>query len=285
MFSKVRKVEIEIFSKCNRHCAWCPNKILNRDNYIELEEKLFLDILHNLKENKFEDKSSFPVKLMSFSRFCEPFYNTKLLKKRVEQTKNILPLITININSNGDYLDTNSLDDLLADEVSFMDYDCKGLDWCVNKLKEIGATNINICNGIIRAKYNNIRIRYIANWPLTRKLENRGGLLNEDVYYNGTKLKWTNEKTIRTIPCYEPQDFIAIDYTGAVTPCCHIRSDDPKHEIFVLGNINNNTLSEIYSSKKAEHFKKTMSQNNNHFEPCKHCQKIPFYDTNRRSKG
>jgi hypothetical protein len=49
---------------------------------------------------------------------------------------------------------------------------------------------------------------------------------------------------LRTSPCYEPTYFMGIDYNGAVMPCCNYRSD--AHESMVIGNIEDNTLSNIY---------------------------------------
>lgn len=289
MFKEVKKVEIELFSKCNRHCAWCPNKILNRNDYIEMKEETFLSILYDLKENKFEDQTIYDTKLISFSRFCEPFFNTDLLKKRTKQVRNILPIINICLNSNGDYLTKKALQDLHINTLSIMDYDCKGIEWCKNKLQEIGAKNITTKSikkpegidkikqiEIVVAQYENIKISYTPNWPLNRTLENRAGFLKEDIYYNGEKVKWKNNKSIRNYPCLEPQKFIAIDYNGYVTPCCHIRSDNPEHKNYILGNVNTKKLSKIYCSDKAQHFKNTMLNKVHHPEICKYCQKITF---------
>ncbi len=59
------------------------------------------------------------------------------------------------------------------------------------------------------------------------------------------------EESKRKYSCDEPKKFIAIDYNGNVMPCCHMRSDNPKHDPYILGNVKDRTLKSIVESKKA----------------------------------
>lgn len=90
-------------------------------------------------------------------------------------------------------------------------------------------------------------------------INNRGGAL---------KLKQVR----RNFPCYEPEYFIGIDYTGDIVPCCNIRHDVEKQKQYTLGNIKNNTLEEILNSEKAVKFRKDVKECN--FPTvCKYCTK------------
>ena len=84
------------------------------------------------------------------------------------------------------------------------------------------------------------------------------------------------EKVRRTEPCMEPTYFVAIDYNGMVTPCCHIRSDEPSHQGFILGDLHNHTLKEIYESRTANMFRKHTAMGTFEFyDPCRYCNKTP----------
>jgi pyruvate-formate lyase-activating enzyme len=135
MLSNIRLIEIEIHSYCNRKCNWCPNKFIDRNFYKELPEDIFLKILNELKENNFGKNYEKPM--ITFSRFNEPTYNIDLLNKRIKQTKQILPYIETIVNTNGDYLTKENLNKIspYLDELSIMDYNCKGYKKCKNKKK------------------------------------------------------------------------------------------------------------------------------------------------------
>ena len=97
--------------------------------------------------------------------------------------------------------------------------------------------------------------------PLPFSINNRAGSLN------------ISGLGYRKVPCFEPNFFIGIDYTGDVVPCCNFRGDNPKHRYYILGNIKDNTLDEIYNSMKAQSFKKAV--NLSKFpEPCWYCTKM-----------
>ena len=65
--------------------------------------------------------------------------------------------------------------------------------------------------------------------------------------------------------------FVAIDYNGSVMPCCCLRSD--YHEEWVLGNLKDNSLEEILTSKKAELFRKKAADSHSLPDVCRYCHK------------
>jgi len=89
------------------------------------------------------------------------------------------------------------------------------------------------------------------------------------------ELKWKNNREKRIVPCPEPTYFINITYDGYVMPCCHLRADIPEHQEFILGNVKDDTLEDIYYSDKAKKFRERLTvENGDYPEPCKYCQKI-----------
>ena len=64
-------VEIEINSQCNRKCKYCPNSISERKHKGDMNFSLFLTIMKQLKEIKFEGR-------ISFHFYGEPFLSKNL---------------------------------------------------------------------------------------------------------------------------------------------------------------------------------------------------------------
>lgn len=275
MLNEIRLVEIEIHSMCNRTCQWCPNTKFKRDKLIKMPFNMYIKILKELKNNNFNG-------VITYSRYNEPMLDIELLKTRVAQAKKILPDIKLVSNTNGDYLTKTNLEDLYIDELSIMDYDCTGKEKCIEKLKSIGAEIKYIKDQYIYAQFKKMSIVYCVDWPKYINLEDRGGFFNsKPIYYKDLKanktiqMTWKNNKDKRITPCLEPTYFIGIDYTGAVTPCCHIRSDNPAHSNYILGNLQYESLAKIFNSQKSLLIRKYLKEGivEQYPSACKRCQK------------
>lgn len=269
---EIRKAEIEIHSHCNRTCKWCPNSFIDRGFYEELPKELLEKFLSELKNGEFEDTSIHNTKIISIAGFCEPFYNADLLKNRINLINNYFTDIDISISTNGDFLTRKSLDGLAATQVNVMDYDGIGVQKAKERFKDIGIEFINVNReGVISGIYKRMNILYYCYWRKNNLLEDRGGLLKEDI----PGLKFRNNRFYRTYPCYDPRDFISIDYNGNIKSCCHSRADVDIHNDMILGNIRHNTLKEIYYSPKSERLKKVLinADISNYPTPCKKCHK------------
>lgn len=251
----LRLVEIELFNYCNRNCKWCPNSFIDRkSNFKEIKD----DILHSLIKELKECKYNGPI---TFSRYNEPLSNLKILNKRLKQIRKILSKNKLITNSNGDFLEQIDFGNFIIDELTIMDYDNKGLMWCVKRLTKL-EVDIKIVNyPYIYGVKNNTEILYVIDWPKTRNITDRGGSLKE------------YSKHIRTKECLEPIYFVGINYDGTVSPCCNIRNDVEDHKKYILGDLHRNSLREILSSRKAKEFRNQCAEGN--FEinsPCYYCE-------------
>lgn len=231
----IKNIEIELFSYCNRKCLWCPNQIIDRNINKEIDIEIFEKIIQELKENNYKGN-------IILSRYNEPFSYIKNLKERVNYIRSNLDANII-VNTNGDYLSKINITNLNIDQLLVMDYDNIGLEKCIKKLIDIGAKTIEINNDYIYANFKNIKIYYYYNWKEKNTIYNCGGYLPQ---YNNQ---------IRTFPCYEPNTFIGINYDGTISPCPNIRNDIKDHQSYILGDLHNNTLTEIINSEKAISFK------------------------------
>ena len=283
MLSHLKRVEIELQNFCNRKCSWCPNREISRD-YEEMPEETFLRIIRELTEGNFQYKETkTSTNYVSFNRFCEPMFNIDLLKKRLNQAIEINPDIQYLANTNGDFLTLESLNGLHLDKLNIMDYDCKGFDYWVNKFKELMIMPVVVDkenNKLVGIHKSVGKVNCEVNWSLNAQLENRAGFLAEDVYFekDGKKIpmEWRNNKQQRCISCIEPLYYSSIDWNGNVVLCCHYRSDIDDHKDMILGNVNDNTLTEILNGEKATYFKELLSSDDydNYPEGCKYCQKL-----------
>ena len=96
---------IEISTKCNRHCSYCPNSKYSRGNF-RMDWDLFKKIIENLKS-------------INYNQWIIPsFYNEPLLMKDLREwlsyIKQELPKAKIWIFTNGDYLNEDRFKELDA---------------------------------------------------------------------------------------------------------------------------------------------------------------------------
>lgn len=294
----IRRVDIELHSFCNRTCEWCPNKTYLRNKQVRMEDWVFNKIIDELVKFKFGKDRLFvnpPVSILkeerSFSRlitenqpivsflgYMEPMADMNNFREKVRIAHEKLPPhVELLSNTNGDYISRKNLENLFLTTLNIMDYDCKGREYWTEKLTEAGCLVVkdtSICLFALHKTLGNIRVS--LDWPKHHSLENRAGALSKnDKEFIETSVVWKNNLEKRIVPCPEPTYYMNITYNGNVMPCCHIRDDIPIHEDYILGNVKENTLEEIYNSEKAVKFRNRLTvENGDYPTPCKNCQKI-----------
>lgn len=278
MFSNIKRVDIEFHSKCNRKCDWCPNKFLDRisdDKFLDLN--IYRQLLQDLHDNGLgasaEKRSKSFGCAISFLGYQEPFLAIDKLNEYLKIAKEIFYDRNIKylIHSNGDFITSENLSSLTLNELDIMDYDCKGQEYWKQWLKDHQCCLISVEGNRLIAIHNSINIIQIfLNWPKYAKLEDRGGSLNkENVSKN---MIWKNDLNIRTVPCYEATNYLNIYHDGSVMPCCHLRPDNLNHQDFIMGNLHDFSIKDIFTNEKFQQFRENTSQSI-FPNPCKHCHK------------
>lgn len=250
--NNLRIVEIELFSYCNRTCPWCPNSFIDRisDNHY-LEQEILEKLIKELYENKFHG-------VFSFSRYNEPFSDLATLNSSIDFIKSYFPNNKMVTNTNSDFVTKESIVKMKIDELTIMDYDCRGKDFVYEKMKSFDLNEIIEYNNYFIGYYKNKTILYYYSWPKTGTISDRGGSLSQ------------YSKNVRETPCYEPFYFIGINYDGTVSPCCNIRNDIQKE--FVLGDLHDSSLKEILNSDKFINFKNRVAKGEYTEDmPCYYC--------------
>ena len=263
---KIKLVEIEIFSYCNRKCSFCPNSenLFRQDktNKKSLNFSSYQNLIGQLKDLNYQG-------VISFSRYNEPLSFFDCTKKYVDYCKSILPNKIV-ANTNGDYLDLDRLS--LFDELTIMDYADRGKDWWIARLEKYQAKLVRQDDNFLLFKSLNQKdILVFLEFKKNATVEDRGGILRAEQ----VKLKLKNNWETRKTPCLEPQKFLGIDYNGKVVTCCNMQSD--YHKDYVIGDINNTNLVSILDDKKRADIIKIMSSTEytNYLAPCLTCQKVP----------
>ena len=266
--NNINLVEIETHSFCNRKCWFCPNYLIDRHSRnIELPELLYLKIINELSEINYSN-------VINFHRFNEPLSYKELILKRIRQAKEKLPNAKLGIYTNGDYLTTEYLDDLSEagiTKITMSYYFNENEKFNIEKLKVNMQKNIDKLNLQFKKilTQNNHNIRYLLSYKnitiiykasdFSKLGSDRGGIIN------GVK----NNRS--EFSCIMPLHAMYIDYSGTVIPCCDLRSEIKEHENMMLGNINKNTIFELYCSKKASKMRKYLYKKSIKLPPCATC--------------
>jgi radical SAM protein with 4Fe4S-binding SPASM domain len=241
----LKVVEVEIFSYCNRTCWFCPNSFIDRKSTnIFMEEDVYLSILNQLKEIDYSGD-------ITYSRYNEPTSNKDIFLKRIRQARELLPKANLKTNSNGDYIDHDYVLELREaglNELFLQHYDLKPLSFDYEKNKELMEKRLQKLN------FPYSILKDIPKFKIEYKLEVEGIRVqlrsrnfNVDGSSRGNTISLATDYT-RTQRCMQVFNNMYIDYNGNVMICCALRSDIPEHNIGIMGNVKESTISSIFSS-------------------------------------
>ena len=265
---KLQTVGVEVNSYCNRACWFCPNSFLDRrssQNHMQMD--LFIKILDELRVIGFN-------KEFSFSYFNEPL-SSPLIFSYIEKAREYLPEANIRVSTNGDYLNNKMLRELrdaglsliriqhyLADNEIFNKKNA--LVAMQRKARKLELEEIEI------VKYRNDLVKLETQSVCGIVVE----FLARDFRINGNTRGdslQTIESVSRKGSCILPQEQVSIDYTGNLLPCCNFREDYPPHRKFVMGNVRDESLANIFYSRKYTQFREITKLSPLKFSPCASC--------------
>src|SRR5690349_18554860 len=101
----VELIEFETTSYCNRTCSFCPNSFIDRlSEKLTMPEATWQTILSGLRDVDYSGS-------VVWSRYSEPLSERRIIE-RIREVRRAAPAARICINSNGDYLDADYLQEL-----------------------------------------------------------------------------------------------------------------------------------------------------------------------------
>lgn len=271
LFKKsIRMVEVEVFSFCNRKCWFCPNwKIDRHSENILMDEEIYEKILGNLNEIKYNGK-------ISFSRYNEPLADPAIFKC-LQKAKNSVPNANLHLNTNGDYLTKEMLEELYSSGLRSLHIQT----YLPNRRKYSDT----LASEIVRKKIEEFKLPYEFSLSIPMdKLEYKIIFRNMKIKIyarnflsNGTDrggiIEILRKKRIRESPCLVPFHDIYIDYNGKIVPCCNIRSDIDAHIPYLFGDlsIKNQNVFTIFCSEAGVQWRKQLFGYWKKKKPCDYC--------------
>lgn len=245
--------DISVCAACNRSCPFCPrsNTKLFPNKFEYLSLKLLRKILEELSGIGYQSR-------LSFSGFSEPFLHKDLFRM-IKMVREYLPDVTFTVITNGDLLTAKKLKECFDNgltQIKISLYDGPHQIEHFKKMKEEAGLNDRQVEARIRyASGDLVDYGSIPGFFLS----NRAGALKDDKYF--PELKESLKR-----PCYYPFYMLMLDYNGDVLLCPH-----DWHKKLVIGNLDNSSLYELWTSPKIMDVRKALANNGRFFSPCKDC--------------
>jgi MoaA/NifB/PqqE/SkfB family radical SAM enzyme len=241
-------VTIETSSYCNRKCSFCANSYIDRHSeHLFMTDNLYHKILSELAEVEYDG-------VIFYSFYNEPLAEGEYFINKVKTARKQLPNVVLETHTNGDFVTKEILDKLGRaglNDMTIMRYfespdntskrkNIQKTHEFVNKLElQTKYIRTTASSYTIECKHPQIEHIKVDMVDFMRVGHNRAG---------SVKL----EKSIREKPnfiCQSPFFELNISYNGLVSPCCSVRWEVEKHKGLVVGDINKQSIFDIFSNE------------------------------------
>ena len=239
---RLKSIEIELNSNCNRSCSYCPNSISERIEKGVMKWEMFESIILQLRDSSYSGRISYS------------FYNEPLLIKNLEKynyyLKQNLPKTNLVIYTNGSLLNPERFQSLLN----------SGVDHFIVTRHEEDLNSKFAFDSVLEDTPTELfkkHVTYKNHFEL--KKTNRGGMLDKIIKHQNTE----------SLPCLIPMNMMTITNQGTILPC--FEDFLQKNE---MGNLANNNLSTIWNSLKYNEFRKKLLLGHRvDYDVCKNCNR------------
>lgn len=267
--NQLSDVEIETHSFCNRACSFCPNSQFNRfDKNQIMAEGVFRKAIDELGSLGFRGT-------VQLNRYNEPLA-LDLIFDRVKYACKQLPFANIGFHSNGDFVTKEKLNKLEEAGLDFIAIS-RYVDYSEDRQKQLACASEQCAKYIqklgLEAKQivdEGSLVRYLAAINKMKIFIFVGDAQSRWVDRGGTLKDYADKPRIS--PCYNPFRKIFIDWNGDVLPCCNMRADLKLHKPYILGNVGEQRLQEIFYSEIANKIRKYLVRFGEKNGACKTCQ-------------
>ncbi len=234
-------IEFETINRCNFTCEFCPaNRNSDKRPFKLMEEGLFKKIIEELSEMNYE-------KYLTFYSNNEPFMDSRMVEF-IKYARAKLPKAFLHLYTNGSLLTVDKLKEVLPlldllvidnynDDFIMTPENQKSYDYCLEN-----GVNLNKVIFDMRKEH--------------EVLTSRGG-------------QAPNKGQVKTIraKCYLPYRQLAIRPDGKVSLC-----NNDVYGKYTLGDINEQTLVEVWNSKQFQDIRNTMYKTGRkNLQLCNHC--------------
>lgn len=239
-----KEIEFETTTFCNRKCVYCPDSKYERvgaEDGRYMKEEVFEKLLKDLSDIGFQG-------LLAPHLFGEPLTDPRLVNW-VSKIRKTLPISTIKIVTNGDYLNENKYTEFMYAGVDF---------FCISKhspeLPKGVVAILNKLNKEEQLKKMRILDYYEDYRNKQAMLNTRGG----DIHL---------KKKLKHPVCCQYVLYPVVNTFGDVILCCN-----DFHSRYVSGNIMDRPLLEIWQDPKNIHLRTRIYKGHFDFPICQNCR-------------
>jgi hypothetical protein len=270
--NNVERVSLETNSRCNRFCKICPNSSLDRHtvNHV-IDDVLLRKVLSELREIDYDCS-------VTLALFNEPLLDGRI-EEHIRRIKEYLPNCILYFNTNGDYLTRVKWDSLAEAGLTtirvtvYIDSRFE-LEWTYEKaLKAVNkkASSLGLKIGFYNPKndrtvsaHGNDRFPFIIECADHRwRANRRAGTLDDD-------LPIARQES-RSDICKMIYQSFPLDYRGNVFPCVDMHPDHPGLQRYLLGNLNDETIFDIWGGENYREFRRRSIMNPDFSNCCVAC--------------
>ena len=209
-----------------------------------MQEKVYLDLLSQLKEIDFSGE-------LTFSRYNEPTSKRNLFIKRIKQAREALPNATLRANTNGDYMTRDYIEELCDigfDQLWIQQYLGNNQQYDHEKMRARSERKIKKLDlpATILTDIPDCKLEYDLSYRgMTIHIRSRN--FAKDGSSRGDTVDIASDY-VRTKSCLQVSQNMYIDFNGSVMVCCALRSDVPGQESGIMGHVSDGKLWDIYMS-------------------------------------
>ena len=263
-------VELEPHAYCNRTCSFCPNSTIDRLSVkTALDRPLYERILDDLRSIDYDQ-------VLRFARYSEPMADDHIYEM-VAMARLLLPRATIDIVTNGDYLNPVALRRLREVGLSTLRisvYLRKEIAWSPEAvMDEISrlARRMQIDSVPQPSTPDTVSVRFPYDGMEIVAFSHDFDLVGYD--RGQTMPQLIDPQYVRRSPCFLVATNFTVDFNGKVMPCCNLRSDHPDHKQFMLGDLAESRLSifDVYANRISTKWRRSLAGVGEKQAPCNTC--------------
>ncbi|GAA1919745.1 radical SAM/SPASM domain-containing protein [Streptantibioticus ferralitis] len=239
----VRYVEIETSRYCNRICSWCPNGQTNARRTQQLMDwAVFEKITAELGAAGFDG-------FFAFHNYNEPLANPRL-REEIARVRYAIPAARPAIYTNGDLLNRSTVERMREDGVKYL-----------RVTRYPHRADVQPTYDALRSWLVKARIRDCFPWQLAEVRQGLAATWTDpdtgmkvevirpsiDTYNDRGGTALVPQNGLRTAPCQMTATSLSVDFRGQMKMCCNVVPEGPQHREYVVGNVADSTLAELWN--------------------------------------